>query len=51
MAEEARQEGFNDIANTMEGVAAIEKTHEQRYRDLLKSVEANTIFKRSKDVF
>ena len=29
MAKEAREEGFDDIADTMEGVLAIEKTHEQ----------------------
>lgn len=50
MALEARKEGFNEIANRMEGVAAIEKTHEQRYRDLLKSVKAKNVFKRSVNV-
>jgi len=37
MAKEAREEGFDDIADTMEGVLAIEKTHEQRYTALLTS--------------
>ena len=50
MAKEAKQEGFNDIAAQMEGVAAIEKTHEQRYRDLLKDVKANIVFKRSSEI-
>ena len=30
-AKEAREEGFDDIANLFEGVAAIEKEHEERY--------------------
>ena len=34
-AEEARAEGFNDIAAQFEGVAAIEKRREERYRKLL----------------
>ena len=31
MAQEAREEGFDEIAAQMEGVAAIEKLHEERY--------------------
>ena len=31
-AQEAREEGFEDIAKQFEGVAAIEKAHEERYR-------------------
>ena len=38
MAEEARQEGFDEIARLFEGVAAIEKAHEERYRKLLANV-------------
>ena len=36
MADEAREEGFNDIAYKFEAVAAIEKRHEERYNDLAK---------------
>jgi rubrerythrin len=50
MAMEARKEGFVEIANRMEGVAAIEKTHERRYRDLLNSVKSKNVFKRSTNV-
>jgi rubrerythrin len=50
MAEEARKEGFDDIAAQFEGVAAIEKTHEQRYRDLLKDVKEGSVFKRSSEI-
>ena len=35
MAQEAREEGFLDIAALFEGVAKIEKEHEERYRKLL----------------
>jgi rubrerythrin len=31
MAKEAREEGFEEIARMMEGVAAVEKNHEARY--------------------
>ena len=44
MAATAREEGFDDIADKMEGVAAIEKHHEARYRAMLKEVEENTFF-------
>lgn len=46
-AKEAREEGFEDIARQFEGVAAIEKEHEERYRKLLKNVESEAVF--SKD--
>ena len=38
MAREAREEGFDEIAEKFEGVAAIEKAHEERYRKLLDPV-------------
>ncbi|MBR5548582.1 MAG: rubrerythrin family protein, partial [Kiritimatiellae bacterium] len=34
-AREAREEGFEEIAAMFEGVGAIEKAHEERYRRLL----------------
>ena len=43
-AEVARQEGFLAIAKQFEGVAAIEKAHEERYRKLLENVEAAQVF-------
>lgn len=45
-AEEARAEGFNEIAELFEGVAAIEKEHEERYRKLLENLEKGMVFKR-----
>lgn len=44
MAKEAREEGFENIAQLFEGVAKIEKEHEQRYLQLLKNIEENKVF-------
>ncbi len=43
-AKEAHEEGFEDIARLFEGVAAIEKEHEERYRKLLANVEGKMVF-------
>ena len=43
-AEEARAEGFEDIAQQFEGVAAIEKHHEERYRALLANIEKDEVW-------
>ena len=45
-AEEAEAEGFSRIAQQFRGVAAIEKTHEERYLALLKNVEEGFVFSR-----
>jgi rubrerythrin len=47
MADDARAEGFDDIAYLFEGVGKIEKEHEERYRSLLKNIEHDTVFKKS----
>ena len=39
-AEEARAEGFEEIARQFEGVAKVEAHHEARYRKLLANVES-----------
>lgn len=44
MAKEAREEGFEDIAQLFEGVMRIEKEHEQRYLQLLKNIQENKVF-------
>ena len=49
-AEEARAEGFEDIAKQFEGVAAIQKEHEERYRKLLKNIEDGLVFSRDGDM-
>ena len=46
----AREEGFTDIAEQFEGVAAIEKAHEERYRKLLKNIEDGVVFSRDGDM-
>ena len=50
MAKEAREEGFDDIAVLFEGVAAIEKEHEERYRKLLANIEGDLVFSKDGDV-
>ena len=45
-AEEARAEGFDSIAAQFEGVAAIEKHHEERYRKLLANLESGEVWVR-----
>lgn len=45
-AKEAREEGFDKIAFLFEGVAQIEKEHEERYRALLKNVEDGSVFQK-----
>lgn len=47
MAKEAEEEGFPELAAQFRGVGAIEKLHEERYRALLKNVEAMEVFKKS----
>lgn len=49
MAEEAREEGFDHIAFLFEGVAAIEKEHEERYRKLVENIEGGIVFSRDGD--
>ncbi len=49
-AKEAREEGFEDIAKLFEGVAAIEKEHEERYKKLLANIEGDLVFSKDGDV-
>ncbi len=46
-AKTAEAEGFPELAEKFRGVAAIEKTHEERYRALLKNVETKAVFEKS----
>ncbi len=48
-AKVAKEEGFDDIAALFEGVAAIEKEHEERYRKLLANVEGDLVFSKDGD--
>ncbi|MEG0794788.1 MAG: rubrerythrin family protein [Bacilli bacterium] len=45
----AREEGFDRLAFMFEGVAAIEKTHEDRYRKMLSNIEEKIVFSRDGD--
>ena len=49
-AKEAREEGFDEIAAMFEGVAAIEKEHEERYLALVANIDNGVVFKRDKVV-
>lgn len=49
-AREAREEGFNDIATLFEGVAKIEKEHEERFRKLLSNIQGGVVFSKEKDM-
>ena len=44
MAKEAREEGFDHIAFLFDGVAKIEKEHEERYKKLLENVKDGKVF-------
>ena len=46
-AKTAEEEGFKALAAKFRGVAAIEKRHEERYRALLRNIEAQEVFKKS----
>lgn len=48
-AKEAREEGFDEIATLFEGIAAIEKEHEERYKKLLENVEKGLVFSKDGD--
>ena len=43
----AEEEGFSELAEKFRLVAAIEKSHEERYRALLKNIETAEVFKKS----
>ncbi|MDR1390176.1 MAG: rubrerythrin family protein [Treponema sp.] len=48
-AKTAREEGFAEIAAEMEGIAKIEKEHEERYRRLLANIKDGVVFSREGD--
>ena len=47
MAKDAEAEGFPELAAKFRGLAAIEKSHEERYRALLNNVETKQVFEKS----
>ena len=48
-AKTAKEEGFDRLAYLFEGVAQIEKEHEDRYRKLLENVEGGLVFSKDGD--
>lgn len=49
-ARTAREEGFEELARLFEGVADIEKTHEERYLRLVQNIEENLVFERGEEM-
>ncbi len=47
----AENEGFPEIAARLRAISKAEEHHEERYKKLLKGVEAGTVFKKGKKVF
>ena len=50
MAKTAEEEGFLELAAQFEGVAKIEKTHEERYLKLLENLKNGEVFKKGEKV-
>ena len=48
-ADEAEEEGFKELAAKFRLVAAIEKTHEERYLKLLNNVEMQKVFEKAEE--
>jgi len=46
-AQEARKEGFDELAYLFEAVGKIEKEHEDRYNKLLKNLQEKQVFEKS----
>jgi len=49
-SEVAQKEGFTNIAESFKQIAKVEKFHENRYRDLAKQIENNSVFKKDRVV-
>jgi rubrerythrin len=50
-ADVAEKEGFLEIAKRLRAIAKAEEHHEERYKKLLKEVEAKTVFKKEKPIW
>lgn len=50
-ADVADNEGLPEISGRLRAIAIAEKHHEERFRKLLKEVEAGTVFKKDKEVW
>jgi rubrerythrin len=49
-AEMAKEEGFEEVAESFTEIGEVEEEHEKRYRKLMESVKSGTVFKRAKEV-
>lgn len=47
---DAENEGFSKLAARLRRVGAIEKAHEERYRQLLKNIEMQKVFEKSDEI-
>ena len=45
---EAEEEGFTELAAQFRAVAEIERTHEERFRALIKNIETEMVFAKEK---
>ena len=46
---EAEEEGFTELAKLFRAVAEIEKSHEERFRALLKNIENTEVFQKAEE--
>ena len=49
-ADLAEEEGLKDIADRLRAIGRVEEHHEERFKEILKKIEADTVFKKDKDV-
>ncbi|MDR0880641.1 MAG: rubrerythrin family protein [Clostridioides sp.] len=49
-AKDAKEEGFDHLAFLFEGVGAVEKNHEARYRKLIENLNKGEVFKKGNTV-
>lgn len=49
-ATEAREEGFNEIAELFDGVANVEREHEKRYLKIINNIKKNEVFEKETEV-
>lgn len=50
MAQEATEEGFDELAKQFEAVASVEKSHEERYLKFLELLHQDLLFEEKKEV-
>lgn len=49
-ADVAEEEGLKDIADRLRAIGRVEEHHEERFNEILKEIEAGTVFKKDEDV-